>query len=71
MRDIIPFLQSAYKHHHSIETSLLKVKSELLLAMNKQQVLFVVLLDMIAACDLIKHTFFEDNVETESGIFER
>ena len=37
--------QSAYKKHHSTETALLKVKNDLLMNMDNQQVTLLVLLD--------------------------
>ena len=66
--DLMPPMQSAYRKNHSTETALLKVKNDLLLSMNKQQVVFVVLLDMSAAFDLIKHDILENDLESQFGI---
>ena len=41
--------QSAYKRNHSTETTLLKVKSDILLAMDKQHIMCLCLLDLSAA----------------------
>ena len=43
-----PPFQSAYRKHHSTETALLKVKSDILMNMNKQHVTLLVLLDLSA-----------------------
>ena len=47
--------QSAYRKFHSVETTLLKIHSDLLLAIDKQQVSALVLLDLSAASDTIDH----------------
>ena len=48
--------QSAYRMNHSTETTLLKVKSDILGAMDKGEVVCLVLLDLSAAFDTIDHT---------------
>ena len=48
-------LQSAYKQQHSTETSLLKVKNDILMSMDEQHVTLLVLLDLSAAFDTIHH----------------
>ena len=50
---ITPF-QSAYRQFHSTETALLHIQNDLL-AINKQQVSALVLLDLSAAFDTIDH----------------
>ena len=45
-----------------------QVKNDLLLAMDKQRVVFLVLLDMSAAFDLIKHVILVDTLQTHFGI---
>ena len=47
--------QAAYRQHHSTETALLRVKADLLAAMDKQDVTCLVLLDLSAAFDTISH----------------
>ena len=47
--------QSAYRVGHSTESALLKVKSDLLHALDKQEVTCLVLLDLSAAFDTIDH----------------
>ena len=48
-------LQSAYKAGHSTETALLKVKTDILSAINNNEVVCLVLLDLSAAFDMISH----------------
>ena len=43
---LYPELQSAYRQHHSTETALLKVKNDILMGMDNQQVTLLVLLDL-------------------------
>ena len=47
--------QSAYRVGHSTESALLKVKSDLLHAMDNQEVTCLVLLDLSAAFDTVDH----------------
>jgi hypothetical protein len=55
LHNLFPSMQSAYRQHHSTETALLRVKHDLLMAMDKQQVTFLIMLDMSATFDSIKH----------------
>ena len=48
--------QSAYHENHSMETALLKVKCDILDAIDKKEVLCLVLLDLSAAFNTISHT---------------
>ena len=48
-------LQSAYRSGHSTESALLKVKTDLLVAMDKQKVTCLVLLDLSATFDTVSH----------------
>ena len=47
--------QSTYCENHSMETALLKVKCDILDAINKKEVLCLVLLDLFTAFDTISH----------------
>ena len=46
-------LQSAYCEDHSMETALLKVKTDLLAALDNQEVSCLILLDLSAAFDTV------------------
>ena len=48
-------LQSTYKQNHSTESALLKVKNDILLNMEAQKVTLLVLLDLSAAFDTVRH----------------
>lgn len=47
--------QSAYRECHSTETALLKVKTDILNAMDKKEAVMVILLDLSAAFDTVSH----------------
>ena len=49
-------LQSAYRSNHSTETALLKVKTDILNAMQNKQVTSLILLDLSAGFDTISHS---------------
>ena len=55
VNEIYPDLQSSYRQHHSTETALLKVMSNVLLKMNLQHVTLIVLLDLSAAFNTVAH----------------
>jgi len=52
---LMPPLQSAYRRHHSTETALLKLLSDVYGASDCQQVVLLGLLDLSAAFDCIDH----------------
>jgi len=56
--DLLPCYQSAYRRHHSTETAILRVFSDvlsLLTAADDQQVTLLGLLDLSAALDCVDH----------------
>ena len=55
VNELIPKLQSAYRKHHSNETAVLWVLSDILIAMDNQQVTLLALLDLSAAFDCVDH----------------
>ena len=61
-------LQSAYRPQHSTEAALLKVKSDIHQAIDNQEVMCLVLLDLSAAFDTIDHTILPLRLEKELGV---
>ena len=60
--------QSAYQQHHSVETTLLKVHNDIMLAMDNNDAIMLVLLDLSAAFDTIDHAILLQRVHDEFGI---
>ena len=65
---LYPKAQSAYRQFHSTETSLLRVKNDILMNMNKQHVTLLVLLDLRAAFDTVDHTILLKCLQSDFGI---
>ena len=65
---LFPELQSAYRQHHSTETSLLKVKNDLLMAMDKGQVTLLVLLHLSSAFDTVEHEILLERLRSTIGL---
>ena len=53
--DLNESLQSAYKKHHSYETALLLVQSDVLKSVDNKQCVVLLLLDLSAAFDTVNH----------------
>ena len=66
--NLIDMYQSAYVSNRSTETALLKVKSDVLNAVDRQEVVFLVMLDLSAAFDTIDHALMLKHFETNMGI---
>ena len=60
--------QSAYRKFHSTETALLKVKTDIIKAMDNHEITCLILLDLLAAFDTIDHTILLSRLETTFGI---
>ena len=60
--------QSAYKAHHSTETALLQVRSNILQSLDDNKAVLLVLLDMSAAFDTIDHGILINRLESRFGI---
>ena len=60
--------QSAYHANHSTETVILKVKADILHAMDKQEVSCLVLLDLSAAFDTIDYLILFKHLKNHFGI---
>lgn len=63
--------QSAYRASHSTETALLRIQSDCLLALDRKESVFLVLLDLSSAFDTIDHTLLLETLETRFGICEQ
>ena len=61
-------LQSAYKAGHSTETALLKVKTDILSAINNNEVVCLVLLDLSVAFDMISHQILLNRLKYHFGV---
>ena len=61
---LLPKLQSAYRKHHSTETSVMKVISDALLAANRGEMTLLFLLALSAAFDMVDHEILIDRLQT-------
>ena len=61
-------MQSAYRSGHSTETALLKVKTDLLHAIDCQEVACLILLDLSSAFDTVDHCMLLRRLEICFGI---
>jgi hypothetical protein len=65
---LLPDLQSAYRAYHSTETAVLKVLSDILLAVDKGDLAMLTLLDLSAAFDTVDHTILLHRLRTSYGL---
>ena len=63
--------QSVYRTNHSIETTLLKVKSDILHALDKQEIFCLVLLNLSVAFDTIGHTILLNRLKDHTILLNR
>jgi hypothetical protein len=61
-------LQSAYKTHHSVETAILKVTSDIQMDIDNKLCVMLVLLDLSAAFDTIDQDIFLERIKSDCGI---
>ena len=61
-------MQSAFKNHHSTETALTKVQNDILQAIDNQNSVILLLLDLSAAFDTIDHEILLSRVSSRYGI---
>ena len=60
--------QSAYRKFYSCKTSLLKLVNYTLLAMEQQQIIAVLIMELLAAFDTVNHDFLLDVLHGKFGI---
>jgi len=65
---LLPDLQSAYRANHSTETALLKVLSDILLAVDSGDLAILALLDLSAAFDTVDHETLLRRLEVSYGL---
>ncbi len=61
-------LQSAYRQVHSTETALTFVANDVLCALNKKKSVFLVLVDLLAAFDTVKHSILLQCLANRIGL---
>lgn len=65
---LFPQLQSAYRPHHSTETALLKVSTEILTAIDQGETVILSLLDLSSAFDSVNHDILLRRLQLSFGI---
>ena len=66
--NLMPRFQSAYRRHHSTETALLRVISDIVGAVDRGNVTLLGLLDLSAAFDTVDHTILLDRLRGSDSV---
>ena len=66
--DLLPNRQSAYRAHHSTETAVLRVLSDILLALDSGNIAVLALLDLSAAFDSVDHATLLQRLRKSYGL---
>ena len=66
--DLFENLQSAYRPGHSVETALVRVTNDIRIALDKKQMVLLVLLDLSAAFDTVDHELLLMRMSHRFGI---
>ena len=66
--DLLEHSQSAYKRFHSTETAILKIKNDIMSALNQRRMSALILLDLSAAFDTINHKQLLNRLHNYYGI---
>jgi len=64
----LPKFQSGFRKYHLTETALLKVQNGILMSMDDKEVTILVLLDLSAAFDTIKHSILLNILQHDCGV---
>ena len=66
--DQFPYFQSSYRSNHSTETAVLKVLSDILIALDSGKLALMSLLDLSAAFDSVDHDTLWQRLQTSYGL---
>ena len=66
--DLMPPLQSAYRRGHSTETAVVKVLSDILMALDRGELAMLAFLDLSAAFDTVDHVTLLGRLQTTFGV---
>jgi len=66
--DLLSTLQSGFRAGHSTETAILRVLSDIILAVDRGDVAALVVLDLSAACDTVDHDILLQRLRVTFGI---
>ena len=66
--DLMEDLQYVCREHHSTETALIKVKTDILKSMHNQEIACLILLDLIAAFDTVNHKILIKHLHNRFGL---